>query len=126
MSQSETLAELRSLEEELLQPSTRQNPRRLAELLHEQFEEFGRTGKRYDRDTILREFTVSETPSNIAAQDFRVTWVHEGVALLTYVTAHVTDSGTRYQHTLRSSLWVLSGTNWQLRFHQGTPVNERG
>ena len=35
--------------------------------------------------------------------------------LLTY------RSHTRAGTVLRSSLWVLDGTQWRLRFHQGTP-----
>jgi ribonuclease HI len=35
--------------------------------------------------------------------------------LLTYRSQGRTGS------SLRSSLWVLDGTQWRLRFHQGTP-----
>ena len=39
----------------------------------------------------------------------------EKTMLLTY------RSRTREGSALRSSLWVLDGAQWRLRFHQGTP-----
>ena len=124
MSRNRSLRDLRSLEEELLQSSTRRNPSRLSELLHKDFEEFGRSGKRYSRDNILSEFAESKEAYEVPARDFDVRLLADGVALLTYVTAHKDESGALSQLTLRSSLWILSGEIWQLRFHQGTPVHE--
>jgi ribonuclease HI len=41
--------------------------------------------------------------------------VGDTAVLLTY------RSHTRAGTVLRSSLWVLDGAQWRLRFHQGTP-----
>ena len=119
-----TLRTLQDLEEELLDPATGRNPERLGELLHEDFEEFGRSGKRYSRHAILAEFTGPNKPRRVTARDFQIRPVSAGVALVTYVTAHPGD-GSVSRLTLRSSLWIFADNVWQLRFHQGTPLHDQ-
>ena len=46
----------------------------------------------------------------------------EGVALLTYKSAHVGRDGALERHALRSSLWQQTPQGWQMLFHQGTPI----
>ena len=50
------LEELRSLETELHKDETRHDRQRMETLLHPDFIEFGRSGTRYTRADILREF----------------------------------------------------------------------
>ena len=50
------LEELRSLETELHKDETRRNRKRMETLLHPDFVEFGRSGARYTRADILKEF----------------------------------------------------------------------
>lgn len=114
---------LRQLEVELHQPTTRSDPARMARLLHPEFEEFGRSGRLYTRQDVLKEFSAADRvfPS-IAAEAFEVRRLSESVALLTYVSAHRDESGKTHRHTRRSSVWVKSPDAWQIRFHQGTPI----
>lgn len=120
---SALLEELRLLEVELHRLETRKNVARLEELLHPDFEEFGRSGRRFTRDFVLAEFTnISEYPE-VVSRDFRLMEVADGVALLTYVSAHRLDSGELHRYTLRSSLWVRGDHGWQMLFHQGTPMD---
>ena len=91
-------------------------------LLHPDFEEFGRSGTRYSREDVLQEFGPASTPPAIRAEHFRLVELAEGIALLTYVSAHVDAGGNAHRQTLRSSLWVLTDAGWQMRFHQGTPA----
>lgn len=42
-------SQIQTLEVELHQPSVRRDPQRVAALLHEDFEEIGRSGLRYDK-----------------------------------------------------------------------------
>ncbi|MGP0940844.1 DUF4440 domain-containing protein, partial [Serratia sp. CY74664] len=46
---AEWLSHIQALEVELHQPTTRCDPKRVAALLHEDFEEIGRSGLRYDK-----------------------------------------------------------------------------
>ncbi len=56
------LEELRSLETELHKDETRRNRKRMETLLDPEFVEFGRSGARYTRDDILREFGQRKPP----------------------------------------------------------------
>jgi hypothetical protein len=50
------LEELRTLETELHKDETRRNRKRMETLLHPDFVEFGRSGRRYTRADVLKEF----------------------------------------------------------------------
>lgn len=117
---------LRNLEEALLQAVARQDSARVEELLHDAFEEIGRSGQRYGRAAVLRESAAADLLDSTIAQDFRVALLAEGIALLTYVTAHINATGHFSNHTRRSSFWLRVGDEWRLRFHQGTPAHEAG
>jgi hypothetical protein len=116
------LEELRKLETELHTNETRHNRKRMETLLHADFVEFARSGKRYSRADILNEFGPDSVLPAIHSEQFDFVVLAEGVALLTYVSAHLDAGGTRHRHTLRSSVWVRTELGWQLRFHQGTPA----
>ncbi|MBK7541048.1 MAG: nuclear transport factor 2 family protein [Candidatus Competibacteraceae bacterium] len=118
----ELLVELQRLEALLHTNEVRQDPEALAALLHPDFEEFGRSGRRYSRCEVLAEFTDGACLPKVQAESYEVSLIGEGVALLTYTSAHAAEGPTR-RATLRSSLWVLSRGKWRLRFHQGTPVH---
>lgn len=59
MSGSGLLEQLRVLETELHRLETRQNRKRLKQLLHPDFVEFARSGRRYSRSEVLDEFSRS-------------------------------------------------------------------
>jgi len=118
------LERLRGLETELHRLETRQNRARLEQLLHPGFVEFARSGRRYTRGEVLAEFSASDAALEpVRAQDFQIAKLGHGVALLTYWSAHEGPSHGVHRRTLRSSLWVETECGWQLRFHQGTPID---
>lgn len=121
---SRLLEELRGLETELHKDQIRRNRRRMEKLLHPDFVEFGRSGARYTRADILKEFDQRTVLPAIRSEDFAVALLAEGVALLTYLSAHGNAGGNPHQRTLRSSVWVHTETGWQVRFHQGTPISD--
>ena len=116
------LSLLRGLECELHGQGTRLNPRRLAELLHPDFQEFGRSGAVYSRTGILELMAAESQPATVHAQDFRLQELAPSVALLTYRSAHVTASDSLERPTNRSSIWRLDDAGWRMAFHQGTPT----
>jgi hypothetical protein len=118
------LEELRNLETELHKTETRHDRKRLEILLHPEFVEFGRSGTRYDRATILNEFGPDNVLPPVHSQQFDLIVLANDVALLTYISAHVDASGKLHRHTLRSSIWVRTEVGWQMRFHQGTPATD--
>jgi ribonuclease HI len=102
------------LERELLGPLVRGDMGRTAVLLHPDFLEIGSSGRVWTRDAMmmaLEEDPGERTDIEILGSDR----IGPGAVLLTY--RNFARSGT----TLRSSLWVLDGERWRLRFHQGTP-----
>ncbi|UOD33302.1 nuclear transport factor 2 family protein [Massilia violaceinigra] len=124
---NETLVQcLSRLESELHLPEVRRDKHRLNALLHADFEEVGRSGRYWSRDatvdTLLREADADAV--EVVADRYHAVELAPNVALLTYRAAHRQADGTLARHTLRSSLWLSAGGQWQMRYHQGTPAAE--
>lgn len=111
---------LRHLELLLLDPAVRRDRARMTELLADDFVEFGSSGRAWTRSEIL-DLLESETQYVPPAVDeFRCSFLAEGVALLTYRTRRADASAGEERVTLRSSIWVSVAGQWRIRFHQGT------
>jgi hypothetical protein len=123
MSTDELLQHLCELEIALHQQAVRHDRSRLDLLLHDEFTEFGRSRRSYTKADVLKNLAEESSPSVIWSQDFVLARLGEGVALLTYRSAHVGPNGELSRHTLRSSLWQQTGSGWRMRFHQGTPTD---
>jgi hypothetical protein len=113
---------LQALERELHHPGVRCSRSRLEQLLHPDFCEVGRSGRWYDRTTIIRFLAEQPRPPAVESDGFAASLLSPGVALLTYRSAHRGDDGMLASHTLRSSVWLRVGDSWQVRYHQGTPA----
>ena len=118
----EILGNLCALERELHDPATRADRSRLDELLHSEFWEIGRSGFIYTRSQILESLPAEEKTRVIHAQEFGARLLAANVVLLTYKTADVSADGSAVGHALRSSIWMLESSEWQMLFHQGTPT----
>lgn len=118
------LQELQALEVELHHPGVRCTRERLNELLHPQFHEVGRSGRAYNRETIVNFLAKQKTQPAVVSEKFTVAELGPGVALLTYRSAHLENDTILVNHTLRSSVWVKTNAAWQLRYHQGTAAAE--
>lgn len=113
--------QLRALEVELHQSNIRCVSERLDALLHASFHEVGRSGRAYDRRTIIDRLITAESHPTVMSSDFEVAELAPGCALLTYRSAHAQSDGSLSNQTLRMSLWVQEAGEWKLRYHQGTP-----
>lgn len=107
-----------ALERELLTTGTRRDRDRLEELLAPDFFEFGSSGNVWSRSEILSRLPT-ETATQVVASDFRSQEISTGVVLVTYQTIRIESDGSPFK-ALRSSIWKLNGSVWQMRFHQGT------
>ena len=114
--------ELQALEVELHHPGVRCSRSRLEQLLHPDFHEVGRSGRPYDRETVVAYLAALDVQPVVASDGFALVELGPQVALLTYRSAHVEPDQRLVNHTLRSSVWVQSSLGWQLRYHQGTPA----
>src|SRR5262245_26929553 len=100
------LAAIQALEVELHHPGVRCDARRLQQLLHEDFHEVGRSGREYDRATIIRFLSEQDVSPPVESTGFALQELTPGVALLTYRSAHRRQDGGLENYTLRSSVWV--------------------
>ena len=109
------LRQLRELEESLLLTDVRKS-KRLVELLADNFVEFGSSGRTYTKADLVTTLQA-ETPVTQTTEAFHVELLAPTVALLTY---HIHRHSAPPVHTLRSSIWRLHGSQWQMVFHQAT------
>jgi len=102
------------LERRLLAPAVRRDRAALTTLLHEDFCEFGASGRVYDREQIIAALLAADD-SSAEASHFEATRLGPDAVLLTYRT----DAPS-----LRSSVWLRGEDGaWRLLHHQGTPTN---
>ena len=121
---STLLSELQALEVELHHPGVRCSRERLEQLLHPDFYEVGRSGRTYTRVTVIDHLAAQESQPVIESGAFALLELAPGVAVLTYRSAFADPERGLSYHALRSSLWVKTGSGWQMRYHQGTPAAE--
>lgn len=101
------------LEYEISSKEIRSDSSRLSTLIHNDFEEFGKSGKRFSKSDI-----VNEVP----------TWDYHEIEIkhLECVRLSVKTVLVKYQsfsngvRANRSSIWVKENSHWQMIFHQGT------
>jgi hypothetical protein len=122
MSPPHLLSILTALECELQEPETRKDAGRIDELLHPSFTEFARAGDVYTRAQLLEHLAREARMTKTHSRDFGVELLAADVALLTYKSAQLCADGSLDRHTLRSSVWKLGTSGWQMVFHQGTPT----
>lgn len=95
---------------------------KLTTLLADDFKEFGSSGNVYDKKIILDSSNnrfVAVNASQMTITDFEIKLLSSDLILATYRTMRHSDS----QLVLRSSIWKLSESKWQMTFHQGTPTS---
>ncbi len=104
---------LLGLEQELLSAAARRNPARLEELLHDQFVEVGKSGKRWTKSTSIAALLAETDAPTDGILSFSVSPLADDESV---VLAEWSMPGVR-----RSSIWVkVGGVGWQMRYHQGT------
>lgn len=112
-------ARLRHLEERLLEPEVRKSFLAVAELLAEDFIEFGSAGRIYNKRQII-ESLQQETPVQRTLTQFKASVLAPDIVLVTYLVTRNSASDEQPVASLRSSIWKLIAGRWQMVFHQGT------
>ncbi|MGG5242094.1 DUF4440 domain-containing protein [Pseudomonas lurida] len=110
-------AHLLGLEQALQQSTTRSDATRLAQLLAEDFVEYGASGNVWGSRAQVIDGLQDEVFAARRITEFAVKLLSKGVALVTY-RCHRSGVGT----SLRSSIWREEKGQWQMVFHQGTPA----
>jgi ribonuclease HI len=89
-------------------------------VLHEEFLEVGASGRRWTRAETLA-ILADAAEIQVAIDEVAFLELASDVVLLTYRLHGPDGPGPA---TIRSSIWVRTGTRWQVRFHQGTRYAE--
>ena len=107
------------LELDLLLPAVRADPALLEAVLHADFIEHGSSGRIWTRQAIIDELPLEgATTPRTTALDVDAQHLTEDTILVTYRTT------SAIRNAVRSSVWLrLPDGDWQIRFHQGTPVS---
>lgn len=108
--------ELAGMELALLDPQVRKSERP-AQLLADDFLEFGSSGHMFSRSEVL-ESMKTEPDARRSVDDMRVKLLALHVALVTYRVHYDQQPSAQ---SLRSSVWAHRNGRWQMTFHQGTP-----
>lgn len=113
----------RRLEERLLDPANRISEADVANLLADEFIEFGSSGRVFGKQQILEELR-SEPPVERSLTDFSARSLAPGVVLVTYRASRRDLDGQSAMTSLRTSIWKRIDGRWQMVFHQGTASSE--
>ena len=89
-------------------------------LIDADFEEFGASGRRWDRAGALALLAVPPA-ADVTIEAFVAVPLGDDVVHVTFRTI-ARAAGVPARHALRSSVWVRRDGRWRLRFHQGTPT----
>lgn len=108
---------IKKLEIDLSKNSLRKDHVWLSELIEDNFEEIGASGRVFSKKDILQEL-ATEKVIEFKLSNFRFTELSEGCILVKYVS----NNNNNYAH--RCSIWIKSADKWRIIFHQGTPFQE--
>jgi hypothetical protein len=113
---------LRSLEEHLLNPAIRRDSKAVATLLADNFIEFGGSGRVFDKASILEDLKNEPPRPASLLTDFKTRELAPGVILATYKATRRNAAEEPVSQSWRSSIWTHVNGQWQITFHQGTPI----
>lgn len=109
---------LRDLEESMWKPHLRWDKAHQEKYFAPDFFEFGRSGRIYSRqDLIKTEYQLIKAV--LPLPNFKIHMIDSNNVLITYESIVQHEALERAN---RSSIWSRVDNDWQMRFHQGTPV----
>lgn len=113
-----------ALEMGLLDPEIRNSPTQLADLIADDFVEFGSSGETFDKEQIIAALLGEneQTAQTRTADDFTIRWLADDTALVTFHAIRSANGADT--KTLRASIWKYRDARWQIIFHQGTLVTQ--
>lgn len=111
---------LREYETCLMDPAVRRSEK-AADLLADDFTEFGSNGRMYNKAdalAIMRRHVVRY----LNIEDFSVRELGPGLVLVTYRVRSQGFGGSPGRVSMRSSIWVQRNSRWQVTYHQATVI----
>jgi hypothetical protein len=114
--------QLKELEQQLLNPVIRRNEALVAPLLADDFIEFGASGRVFDKASILEDLKNEPPRPASRLTDFAIRELSPTIILATYRATRFNAEGEPISQSHRSSIWTHVNGQWQITFHQGTPI----
>lgn len=114
---------IKQLEISLLSKEAGKNMSDPDKIISDDFLEIGKSGKIWTKQALITSYE-NKTEVNITITDFRLKPLSDSILLAIYTAHHTSETYHPVVKTIRSSVWRLSGTGWEIVFHQGTIVPE--
>ena len=90
-------------------------------LLHSEFSEVDEFGRSHFFSEILAHMdNAKHSEDKLHSQDFELINLQSRTMLLLYKSALLKPTGEYCSYAKRSSIWVESGGQWKMKYHQGT------
>ena len=118
---NELIQKFFDLETTLLKPEARSSYKELNRLLANDFTEFGSSGSVYRKSDTLARLVTTTDKVVYEVSDFEAKGLSENFVLTTFKAKRIINDADIVV-SLRSSLWKKTDGNWQMFFHQGTPI----
>ena len=112
--------ELTELELQTLNQTVRADPSKIGALLHEDFFEFGVSGRKWSKAELMNTLPAEAAIDEVEIHNFSLRHLGRDHVLLGYKL--IVRRARRTSTSLRSSIWERSGDTWLMVFHQGTRV----
>jgi hypothetical protein len=108
------------LELSLLQQEVRMSVEKLNALIAFDFVEYGNSGQIYDKKDILERLPMGPAIT-YHLDDFQCIQLADNIIQTRFKTVRINVDNTTTT-SLRTSLWRKNNDDWQMIFHQGTPI----
>jgi hypothetical protein len=118
MNLSQTLMQL---EHSLLSQDTRRDAAAISRLIAEDFIEFGASGSIWTKAQVVEQLPQQPFTQRTTSE-FSAKPLSEHTVLVTYRCHNLSADRQSSTHSLRSSIWRKRGEEWEMVFHQGTPI----
>jgi len=109
---------LQSLEKKLLSVEGRADAEFINEVLADDFEECGASGRIFGKDDVLSRLPYENASVSFDLVDIETKFIAESIAMNCFIVKVVAKDSSRSSR--RVSLWRHVGEDWQMFYHQGT------
>jgi hypothetical protein len=112
------------LETSLHKKEVRNSREKVAELIADDFVEFGKSGGTFNKQDTLNGLAEEKIDLQIEISNFAIKQLSSEVTLVTYTAVMLDRDAVTKVSTNRSSVWILRDGKWQMVFHQGTRAED--
>ncbi|MCW8444165.1 DUF4440 domain-containing protein [Fluoribacter gormanii] len=95
----------------------------LAELIDDEFIEYGSNGKMNDKNEAVR-WLAEPSPLEIRGMNFETKFLSEDVILLSYISEIKENHGSESKFSRRISIWRKKNSTWTMILHHGISIEK--